>query len=161
MLHFSCERNAFDVSEYSGQFWLILISDRKVGNDFRGRIVSGEAKSAEHNGHIWSRASTKHGAILAGKNPRFLLDISVSSCYVFAPCIRRKSQYFDLRSMLIIIGTRNAPEKTMNWLYQHNRECFLNPSGVLRRDRREYRTLKSGVMLQNSRKILDIKTKNI
>ncbi len=56
----------------------ILISDRKVGNDFRGRIVSGEAKPAEHNGHIWSRASTKHGAILPGKNPRFLLDLSMS-----------------------------------------------------------------------------------
>ena len=56
---------------------LILISDRKVGNDFRDRIVSGEAKPAEHNGHIWSRASTKHGTILAGKNPRFLLGISM------------------------------------------------------------------------------------
>ena len=55
----------------------ILISDRKVGKDFRDRIVSGEAKPAEHNGDIWSRASTKHGAILAGKNPRFLLDISI------------------------------------------------------------------------------------
>ena len=60
-------------------YHVILISDRKVGNDFRDRIVSGEAKPAEHNGHIWSRASTKHGAILAGKNPRFLLDISISS----------------------------------------------------------------------------------
>ena len=59
----------------------ILISDRKVGNDFRDRIVSGKAKPAEHNGHIWSRASTKHGAILAGKNPRFLLDISIKSSY--------------------------------------------------------------------------------
>ena len=56
----------------------ILISDRKDGNDFRGRIVSGEAKPAEHNGHIWSRASTMHGAILPGKNPRFLLDISIT-----------------------------------------------------------------------------------
>ena len=35
---------------------VILISDRKVGNDFRDRIVPGEAKPAEHNGHIWSRA---------------------------------------------------------------------------------------------------------
>ena len=56
---------------------LILKSDRKVGKDFRDRIVSGEAKPAEHNGDIWSRASTKHGAILAGMNPRFLLDISI------------------------------------------------------------------------------------
>ena len=57
--------------------YLILISDRKVGNDFRDRIVPGEAKRAEHNGHIWSRASTKLGAILTGKNPRFLLEISI------------------------------------------------------------------------------------
>ncbi len=64
---------------------LILISDRKVGNGFRDRIVSGEAKTAEHNGHIWARASTMHGAILAGKNPRFLLDISI-----IAPKARRR-----------------------------------------------------------------------
>ena len=69
--------------------FLILISDRKVGNDFRDRIVPGEAKRAEHNGHIWSRASTKHGAILTGKNPRFLLEISIRNknprCEGFTP----------------------------------------------------------------------------
>ncbi len=76
-------------------FMVILISDRKVGQDFRDRtaqaalscrcaaihlVVSGEAKPAEHNGDIWSRASTKHDAILAGKIPRFLLNISISIC---------------------------------------------------------------------------------
>ena len=39
-------------------YHVIRISDRKVGNDFRDRIVSGEAKPAEHNGHIWSRSPT-------------------------------------------------------------------------------------------------------
>ena len=36
-----------------------------------------EAETAEHNGDIWSRAPTKYGAILAGKNQRFLLGFSI------------------------------------------------------------------------------------
>ena len=37
-----------------------------------------EAETAEHNGDIWSRAPTKYGAILAGKNQRFLLGFSIN-----------------------------------------------------------------------------------
>ena len=48
----------------------ILISDRKDGNDFRGRIVSGEAKPAEHNGHIWSRKGSHQSARFDGKRMR-------------------------------------------------------------------------------------------
>ena len=55
----------------------ILISDGKLWKNFRGKIVSGEARSAEHNGDIWSREATTHGAILAGKNKRLLLGISI------------------------------------------------------------------------------------
>ena len=36
-----------------------------------------KAKPAEHNGDIWSREATKHGAILTGKNQRFLLGVTV------------------------------------------------------------------------------------
>ena len=39
--------------------------------------MTGEALPAEHNGDIWSREATKHGAILTGKNQRFLLGVSI------------------------------------------------------------------------------------
>ena len=41
--------------------------------------MSGEAKPAGHNGDIWSRALTKHGAILTAKIVLFLLKVSISS----------------------------------------------------------------------------------
>ena len=40
--------------------------------------MTGEALPAEHNGDIWSREATKHGAILTGKIQRFLLGVSIS-----------------------------------------------------------------------------------
>ena len=40
--------------------------------------MTGEALPAEHNGDIWSREATKHGAILTGKIQRFLLGVSMS-----------------------------------------------------------------------------------
>ena len=43
----------------------------------RGRFASGKAKLAEHNGNIWSRALTKHGANLTAKIVFFLLGSSV------------------------------------------------------------------------------------
>ena len=39
--------------------------------------MTGEALPAEHNGDIWSREATKHGAILTGKIQRFLLGVSI------------------------------------------------------------------------------------
>ena len=39
--------------------------------------MSGKALPAEHNGDIWSREATMHGAILPGKNQRFLLGVSI------------------------------------------------------------------------------------
>ena len=36
-----------------------------------------KAKPAEHNGDIWSRASTQYGAILAAKIVLFLLKVSM------------------------------------------------------------------------------------
>ena len=41
--------------------------------------MTGEALPAEHNGDIWSREATKHGAILTGKIQRFLLGVSIKS----------------------------------------------------------------------------------
>ena len=41
--------------------------------------MTGEALPAEHNGDIWSREATKHGAILTGKNQRFLLGVSMNT----------------------------------------------------------------------------------
>ena len=39
--------------------------------------MSGEAKPEGHNGDIWPRALTKHGAILAAKIVLFLLKVSI------------------------------------------------------------------------------------
>ena len=47
-----------------------------------------EAETAEHNGDIWSRAPTKYDAILAGKNQRFLLGVTVKPI----PCPKGKGQ---------------------------------------------------------------------
>ena len=44
----------------------------------RDRIVPDKAKPAEHNGDIWSRASTQYGAILAAKIVLFLLKVSIT-----------------------------------------------------------------------------------
>ena len=57
--------------------FFILFSDRKVESGLRGGFVSGEALPAEHNGDIWSREATKHGANPAAKNSRFLFEDSI------------------------------------------------------------------------------------
>jgi hypothetical protein len=57
----------------------ILFSDRKLESDLRDGFVSGEAPPAGHNGDIWPRAATKHGANPAAKNSRFLLGDSMRS----------------------------------------------------------------------------------
>ena len=46
---------------------LILLSNKKLEKGLRDRIAPDEAKAAEHNGDIWSRASTKYGTILAAR----------------------------------------------------------------------------------------------
>ena len=48
---------------------------QKADKNLRDRVVSGEAKPAEHNGDIRSGALTKHGAILAAKIVWFLLKV--------------------------------------------------------------------------------------
>ena len=62
-----------------------------------------EAETAEHNGDIWSRAPTKYGAILAGKNQRFLLGFSIKK--IKAPDrpvrgFRVSIQLFELRNAI-------------------------------------------------------------
>ena len=69
---------------------LILFSDRKLESDLRDGFVSGEALPAEHNGDIWSREATKHGAILTGKNQRFLLGVSIRQVTRFDCICKRK-----------------------------------------------------------------------
>ena len=59
--------------------FFILFSDRKLESDLRDGFVSGEAPPAGHNGDIWPRAATKHGANPAAKNSRFLLGDSIRS----------------------------------------------------------------------------------
>ena len=53
--------------------------------------MTGEALPAEHNGDIWSREATKHGAILTGKNQRFLLGVSITALS-FQAALRGRSQ---------------------------------------------------------------------